>query len=336
MLQRGTVILLNLILLSLVLLIGCQKQQSKTNEQGLRKVTLSLNWFPDSQHGGFYTAQLEGFYAAEGLEVEIIEGGPGTPVIQQLMLGRADFAVINADMILEGNSKDANIVAVMAPLQNSPRCIMVHKSSGITTFEQLNDPEITLLLGSGKPFVDYLKKHVDLSKTSMNQYDGKVNSFLQNKHIAQQAYVFSEPFLAAKEGAETNCLLVSELGYNPYTSCVATAQKKIDQDPEIVRGFVKASIRGWQKYIEDCQRTNEEIVRINPRMDLESLRFGAESMKNLCIPSGESADVVGHMDKARWETLCGQLRDLEIVPNDFQADKSYTLQFLPGSAVVKQ
>ena len=333
MLQRGSIILLGLILLNLAAFVGCTKTESQPNEQQLRNVKLALNWFPDSQHGGFYAAQLEGFYAAEGLDVEIIPGGPGTPVIQQLMLGRADFAVINADMILEGNAQDAKIVAVMAPLQNSPRCIMVHQSSGITTFEQLNDPQITLLLGSGKPFVDYLKKHVDLSKTSMNQYDGKVNSFLQNKNIAQQAYVFSEPFLAAKEGAETNCLLVSELGYNPYTSCVATAQNTIDQDPEIVRAFVKASIRGWQKYIEDCEKTNAEMVRINPRMDLESLRFGAESMKSLCIPSGATADVVGQMDKARWETLCGQLRDLDLVPSDFQADKSYSLNFLSEPAV---
>ena len=49
--------------------------QEKTPE-GLTKVTLQLNYFPEAEHGGFYTAQLEGYFAEEGIEVEIIPGGP--------------------------------------------------------------------------------------------------------------------------------------------------------------------------------------------------------------------------------------------------------------------
>jgi NitT/TauT family transport system substrate-binding protein len=325
-----------LMVFALLVFAGCEKKTgNETEAKQLTKIKLSLNWFPDSQHGGFYSAQLLGYYEQEGLDVEIVPGGPGAPITQQLILGRTDFAIVNADVVLESNARQADLVAVMAPLQDSPRCIMVHDSSGIRSFQQLNSPDVTLLIGSGKPYFEYLQKHIPLDKVATNRYDGKINTFLLDKKIAQQAYVFSEPFLAEQEGVKPYCLMVSDTGFNPYTSCVVTTQQRIDRDQETVQRFVRASIKGWQKYLDDPALTNAKISEINPRMDLESLQFGAQAMKHLCVPEGESAAIIGQMSDARWQQLHEQLVDLQRVPAKLDVKRSYSTAFLPAAPVAQ-
>ena len=129
--------------LGLVLLSGCRPSSSESNT-----VTLQLNWLPDAQHGGYYAALLNGHYARRGLDVEILAGGPGRPVIPKVALGRVDFAIANADQVLMAAAQDAQIIAVMAALQDSPRCIMVHEDAGIASFDDLHD--LTLAMGEGK------------------------------------------------------------------------------------------------------------------------------------------------------------------------------------------
>ena len=121
-------------------LSGCQRQPGDDASAGPadspRRVTVLLNWFPEVEHGGFYAAEVHGYFAEEGLDVEIQPGGPGAPVIQQVASGRCDFAVANADQVLLGRDQGAPVVAVMAAMQDSPHCIMVHASSGIDSLLQ--------------------------------------------------------------------------------------------------------------------------------------------------------------------------------------------------------
>ena len=312
-------------------LTSCNQAEPIVGENGLAKVTLALNWFPDSQHGGFYAAVEHGFYEEAGLDVEIVPGGPGEPVIQKLMLGRADFSICNADVILEANAQDANVVAVMAPMQNSPRCIMVHEESGIQSFADLNKPDVTLLTGSAKLYFKFLKSRVQLDKVRHNKYDGKINAFLQDKMTATQAYSFSEPFVAQQNDAKTRQLMVSKLGFNPYTSCITTNAKLIETQPEIVEKFVAASIRGWKKYIEDPTVANEKITSVNPRMDRESLEFGAKALKELCVPDESDESIIGQMNRQRWDELAKLMIELKVIPEEFSPNESFSLRFLSSA-----
>ena len=79
-------------------LVGCADTTSQATPEApvpagsvtkapLKKVRLLLNWFPEPEHGGFYAAQVHGFYAAEGLDVEILPGGPNSPVASVIVWG---------------------------------------------------------------------------------------------------------------------------------------------------------------------------------------------------------------------------------------------------------
>lgn len=190
------------LLLTGLLLGGCGRQQPEivTTADGkkLEAVSLQLNWFPEAEHGGYYAALVHGYFEEEGLQVKIIPGGPKAPVVQSIATGQATFGVDNADKLLLGRAQEADVVAVMAPLQDSPRCIMVHKSSGITKLDELQD--IKLAISGGQAFAQFLRKHVPLTGVEIVPYPGNIAQFLLEEKYAQQAYNFSEPFVAEQQG----------------------------------------------------------------------------------------------------------------------------------------
>lgn len=290
---------------------------------------VQLNWYPDAQFGGYYAAKLHHEYAAEGLDVEILSGGPDVTVLPKLAMGRVTFAVGNADQVLLARKEGADVVAVMAAMQNSPRCIIVHKKSGIRSLAELS--QLTLALGEGNPFAQFLVSRVPLKDVRIVPYAGSVAKFLVDDHYAQQGYVFSEPIVARQRGSDPLPLMVSELGFNPYTGLVITNRSTIEKQPELVRKFVRATLRGWRRYLESPDVTNAEIHRLNPEMDLESLSQAVEVIRKLCLPPGSELGDLGKMIPARWQTLAHQLQDLGLLSaNDAsQSSEAYTTHLLP-------
>ncbi len=173
----------------------------------LTEVTLQLNWFPEVEHGGYYAALVHGFYKEAGLRVKIVPGGPETPVVQQVARRSVTFGVVNADYVLFGRAQQAPVVAVMAPLQTSPRCLIVHADSNIREFSELKN--MTIAMSSSNAFSQYLQYKLPLKNVKIVPYPGNVAQFLLNKNYAQQGYVFSEPFVARKEGADPRVLMLS-------------------------------------------------------------------------------------------------------------------------------
>jgi NitT/TauT family transport system substrate-binding protein len=293
-------------------------------------VTLALNWFPEAEHGGFYAALVHGYFAEEGLNVTIRSGGPKVPVIADVASGTVEFGVDNADKLLLGRVQQADVVAVMAPIQNSPRCIMVHKSEGITKLEDLAGRKpFTLAMNTGQPFAQFLMKRVNLAEAQITSYPGNVAQFLLEPKYGQQAYNFSEPFVAQQQGGDPVCLMLSELGFNTYTSLLITRGDLIEKQPELVGKMTRASIRGWTKYLTEPDETNRHIHEQNSQMGLEVLAFGVAALKPLCLPEGLDEDQLGEMSAERWQSLTSQMTEIGSLPRDsIKPDAAFTTRFL--------
>ena len=292
-------------------------------------VELALNWLPEAEHGGFFAADIHGLFAARRLQVKIIPGGPGVPVIQNVASGKMLFGVANADQVLLGRAQEADVVAVFAPLQQSQRCIMVHKKSGVTNFDDLKD--MTLAINPNQTFLGFLKKRQPLRNVRIIQYTGSVAPFLQDDRMGQQAYVFSEPFTARKQGAEPVNLMVADLGFNPYTSVLVTRAAVIAQQPDLVRRVVEGCAFGWRKYLDEPASTNEHIHSLNKEMGLDILEFGTTTLKPLCETGLTSPDRLGEMTLERWQTLAEQLIEAEALkPGIVDPAKAFDASFLPN------
>jgi NitT/TauT family transport system substrate-binding protein len=98
---------------------------------------------------------------------------------------------------------------------------------------------------------------------------------------------------------------------------VAVTRKSLEENPERVRKFVAATIRGWEKYLQSPEATNKEINRINPDMDLDSLAQAAVAIRPLCVM--KDGQPYGSMTSARWTELAEQMASVKAIRGDTQA-----------------
>lgn len=123
--------------------------------------------------------------------------------------------------------------------------------------------------------------------------------------------------------------MLSDIGFNPYTSLLCTHDDQLDDHPQLVRKMVAASIRGWENYIQSPEEANRRIHQANPEMDLDILEYGAETLKPLVMDSTAKQKGVGTMSRARWQTLADQLVESEqLKRKEVHVEKAFTMQFL--------
>jgi NitT/TauT family transport system substrate-binding protein len=300
-------------------LVGCSPSpeasaaKSPEKSPSRDRVKLLLNWYPEAEHGGFYAALIHGIFEKHGLDVEILPGGRSSAVTPELVLGRVQFGVGNADDVFLARSEESPLVALMAPLQVGPRCLMVREDAQINSFEQLKN--IKLEADTGRPYMAYLKsKNLLDSSVQVVPYFGSIAQLVAGPGTAQQAYSFSEPFLAEQEGVKVRNLMLADVGWNPYACCLLATDGYLNDHPEIAQRMVTACIEGWKKYLTEPEETNAYILKQNQQgMTSEALAFGVNALRPLCLPSGLDEAQLGSMSAERWKSLHQQMVELNLI-----------------------
>ncbi len=162
---------------------GCRKQQAAG---GLTPVVLQTDWYPQPEHGGFYDAQIRGYYKDEGLDVTIAPGGPYVNADQQVSLGAAQFAMGSSDHMLQVVGNGLPLVAVAATMQHDPQALMVHQDSPVHRFEDLDGHAIAIRLGASTWF-DYLVKRYQFKNVREIPATYSVANFLQDPAISSRS-----------------------------------------------------------------------------------------------------------------------------------------------------
>lgn len=275
------------------------------------KIKLGLNWKPEPQFGGFYEALRTQQFQKNGLNVEIIPGGSGTPTIQMLLSGKLDYAIVSADEILLSHDRQSTekVVALFAVYQKNPQILMVPKDSKIQSITQLFNSEYQIAAQSGLPYFQYLMKKNKSMKAKIVPYSGGIAPYLNMKQFAQQGFATSEPLLAEKAKKPANVFFIADEGYNPYTTVLAVNKKYLTRNKEQARSLVKIFRASWEDYIKNSNETNRLMNELNPSMDVESMNQSAQAQIQL-IKTGQP---IGLMTEKRWKELYQQLFDLQII-----------------------
>lgn len=285
-------------------------------------LVLALNWKPEPQFGGFYTAQEEGFYEANKLDVKIIEGGSGTPTIQMLLAGQVDYAIVSADEVVIAHARGGgDIVALFATYQTNPQGIMTHAARGFESIEDVVRSEGVLLWQSGLPYAQYFKRKYGPLKVTTAPYLGGIGNFQNDPRLSQQCFVTSEPLAARAAGLEVKTFLVADSGYNPYTSVLVTRRQRLENNRAEVAGMVASVRRGWERYLEDPAPTNRAMGALNRAMPAQTFADSAAAQHGLILaPDTEN---VGEMSLERWQTLAGQLLEIGVIKAPVAPDRLF-------------
>ena len=307
-------------------LAGCHNSQPAT-ANGLTPVTLQLDWYPQPEHGGFFAAQMLGYYKAEGLDVTILPLPQYGSVAQIVAAGKADFGLGASDQILEWNSNGLPLVAVSATMQHDPQAIMVHANSPIHDFKDLEGH--TIAAQTGATWLKYVSLRYNLHNIRQIPATLSIANFLADPNYVQQIFITSEPFFAKQAGADVRTFLISSSGYDPYR-VQFTSRDFVAQHPDVVAKFVRASIRGWQAYIRDPAATNALLLKLNPALNPAQEAYTAQALRDGGFITGgdPTGAQTGHMTAARWQANDAQLKSLGIVQSILDPATAYSLNFV--------
>ncbi len=117
-------------LIAAAAMVGCRSHAPAAGN-GLTPLRLQLDWYPQPEHGGFYAAELNGYYKAEGLDVTLLPLPQYGSAAQIVATGQADMGLGSSDRILDWDSNGLPLEAVAATMQHDPQAIMVHANSPV-------------------------------------------------------------------------------------------------------------------------------------------------------------------------------------------------------------
>lgn len=276
---------------------------------------LGLNWKPEPQFGGFYAAQTGKLFEKNGLQVQILPGGSGTPTIQMLGSGQLDYAIVSADEIIMAHDRgNSDVVAIFASFQTNPQCILVREDAPVASLSDLfQNSDFTLLWQEGLPYAMHMKKKYGPIKVKTAPYTGGISGILSNPKVAQQGFATSEPLLTKAAHLATKTFLVAESGYNPYTTVLATTRKRIQSNQKEISQMLEAVRSGWLDYLNGPDKTNQLMNQLNPSMDIATMKDSATSQRILIQNSDTGSKGVGKMTEARWSELARQLKELGVI-----------------------
>jgi len=282
-------------------------------------VTITLDWKPEPEFGGFYQAELTAAFKNRGLNVMLTSAGAGAPTWQLVASGQTEFATTAADQVLIARSRGADVVAIFAVYQTFPQGIMVHEARGFHSIEDVFTHPGTLA-AEDDTWLKYLLAKYPNPKVTITGYTSGVAAFLAKPDYSQQCFVTSEPLLAKQHGGDPQTFLIANEGYNPYVTVLITQAKTIREHPDQVKAIVETCREGWRQYLDDPSAANAAMEKRNTEMDPETFKQAAAAQKPL-IDTGSAP--LGTMTAERWNQLAQQLVQLKVIDTALPAEQCY-------------
>ncbi|MCM3785653.1 ABC transporter substrate-binding protein [Neobacillus mesonae] len=293
------------------------------------KITQVTNWFAQPEHGGQYTALAKGYYEEAGIDMTIEPGGPQVSSIQIVASGKAQFGMGQADEVLTARDNGIPVVAIAAIFQKSPQAMLFHADADIQDFADLDGRNVYIAPGSG--YWDFIKKKYNLAEVKDQTYTGQFVNFIEDKDAVTQSYVTSEPYTLKQQGIETRYLLTYDAGFQPYSNVLYTTEEFLEENPEAVKSFLEASIKGWNYYKDNYEEMNEVLKERNPDLTLEGMKYGAEQEIPLIFTEETEANGLLSMTEERWTSLQEDMYSLGLLKAKEDISNVFTTEYLPES-----
>ena len=286
-----------------------------------KEVTLLMDWFPQGNQSVFWQAQFDTKFSAD-LKIKVKPGGPKVNTAAMVASGQADFGLQGSDSVMQANSKGAGLVAIFANLNHVPYTLVFHPNQGIKTVKDLDGRRFAVKMGV--TYWKWVKKQYGVSADEF-PLKGDLGLFARTPGMFRQGYSLFLPARLAAKGVATEQITLESLGYRPY-SVLFTTQKMIDENPELVQKVIKQLRKSFVKSLNNPKPTADFILSKSKKVNRAIHMNAIDLMKTDFLPKDYSK--LGCMSPARWEENAKQLKQVEVIPADFDASTSYNLSFL--------
>ena len=302
----------------------------------LTKVTYVMPWVTQGEEAGQYAALRNGYFEEEGLDVEIVPGGPDIRAGALLASDSAQFATMNPAAIYTNRAEGIPVVGVGVMNQGDGLLLVCKTSTGITGWQDLAGKKIGVWLGGGEagPQAAVVKAGVAVDDVEWLPQKFSMEEFFQDAFDCASAMEWNEKHIVYREGYEPGKDVIelrqSDVDQFLPGDSIVTLESTVAENPEMVQGITTGTMRGWQWVCsseENRLAGAQYTVDAAPDLDLDLQVIQVNEMCDL-INSGPAAKdkLIGGLYPDSWQASAdaalsaGQLEEPADVSAGFRTE----------------
>lgn len=319
------------------LIAGCgpKTEAPQPDEEGkeLEKVTVILDWVPNTNHTGLYVAKEQGYFAEEGLEVEIIQPTEGGSA-DLIAAGQGDFGISYQEQVTYARTAETPlpIKAIAAIIQ--------HNTSGFASPADKNikspkDFEGKKYGGWGSPMEEAMlkalmeKEGADFEKLEMINI-GAADFFTSVEKDVDFSWIYYgwDGVAAQLRDFPLNFIKLQEVDpdLDFYTPVIIAKEDLLNEHPDLVKRFLKASTKGYEYAINHPEDAAKDLLKNVPELDEQMV---IASQKYLANEYQGDAPRWGEMKEGIWAAYANWMQERNLLEKPLDAKAAFTNEFLP-------
>lgn len=314
-------------------LTACKGGETGAGKDAPTRVTLVLDYVPNTNHTGFYAAQKLGYYGDEGLEVSIVEPADNS-VTTLVATGKADFGIsFQEDVTYALTAEEPLPIKAVA-------AIIQHNTSGFASLKSENilrprDFEGKVYAGWGSPSEETVIRAVmqddgaDPDKLQIQVSDSLDYTALLGGVDILWIFWAWDGIAAIRAGLDLNYIELRDIDrrLDYYTPVIIAGDGLLSQNPELARKFLAATSRGYAYCVEN-PRAAAGILQehVSGGYDLDML---VDSQTYLAGKYAEDAARWGEMRDEVWDSYTAFMAENGLINRAIPASECYTNEFLP-------
>lgn len=297
------------------------------------RIQLLLDWKAQMEHAGFFVAKAKGYYDAEGIAVEILEG-TGAPTTARLVgSGKYPLGISSGSATVIARARDIPVVSLAVINQHSPVVVYALEENNIRKPDDLIGKRVGVNVGGTKhrEFQAFLKK-VGIDEDSlqvMGMTESSPAPLLAGKVDAMLGYTEDQPVTVELRGRAVTRISFAAYGIDLYSTNIIANADYLEDNPDIVRRFVHASLKGWRYAVDHPDDAVAAYMAERPESDAGFNRANFEQL----IPILMSPDVerlgLGAQTTVRWSHTQDILFDLGLIDRKIDIAGLFVADLLP-------
>jgi len=316
--MKGKLMILALLLAALA---SCSKPTPAP-----QKVTIAMGYIPNVQFAPFYVAIEKGYFREEGIDLEFNYGWE-VDLIKLVGMGKLSFAVASGEQVLLARAQGLPVVYVTGWYHRFPVVVVSLEEKGAKSLQDLKGKKIGIPALFGASYVGWraLLKAEGLKEEDFNLQEigyTQVESLTQGLVDAAICYAMNEPVRLRLAGYKVNIIYVADRA-NLISNGIITNEKTMREKPELVRGLVRAFLKGLRYTLDHPDEAFEISKKYVPEMGEEQKEVLKEAIKFWTSPH------LGRTEKADWEATLSALRDMGLVTKEISVEEAFTNKFVP-------
>jgi len=310
------------------------------NAQDKTDVKFSVDWAWQAMHGPFLIALEKGYYADEGLNVTIDRGFGSGDTISKVASGAYDIGFAEGTGLLKFNAENPEdaVITVLVINDKSPTGVISLKENGITKPSDLPGKKISATQNAATVLAwpvfaglnDLDPESIEYVFVEPNLRDAMVIQGRADATFGFSTTTVLNMVQAGIDRDDVTYFTLAQYGLEPYSSGLIVKASYAEENPDVLKGFIAATVKGLQEMLEDPAEGLALLKEREPLVDIDLEADRWELAKELSILTPSVAERgISNVDQARFETSAGQIAnafgmEIEPVMSDY-----YDGSFLP-------